>query len=420
MPMRFHGDQSPMTGEVMNRVVLLAASLAGVVVLGVLGWAVFARETAGTAYTMADAEAAFARTDYPRVVEILTELADEGNPTAQFRLGAMYRDGLGTAADLDRSLHYFELAQTTRFPGAADALIPIYVARAREAGEPEAEISWFQRAADLGDASSLAVLGSYYLSGVGVEADPQRAIDQYLIPAAEAGDVRAQTNLGFAYTRGVGVAPDEAEAFRWYLAAAEGGLVRAQAAVGLMYETGRGTDVNLGEALRWYLNAVDEGIEGVSSRLGNLVASGQIEARSDAEAARWVLAAAETGNADALGWLENRAESGMGDAMAGLANLYETGTGVPQNPARARGFYIDAANAGIASAQLWLAQRYAAGDGVEQSYEDAHFWANLAAAGGQDGAADQRNTVEQFLSAAEIEAAQERASTWLEARRREN
>ena len=402
----------------MNRTVLIVGAAVGVLTLAGLVYAVFGRSD-GTSYTMEDAEAAFARTEYAEVVEILTELAEDGNVHASFRLGGMYREGLGTAPDLELAIRYLEVAEQQRFTGAAEALVEIFLEQASAAEAEQDSIPWFERAAELGNIDAIAVLGGYYLTGTGVTQNAQRGVE-LLLQAAEAGDVRAQTNLGYAYTRGVGAAPDEAEAFRWYLAAAENGLVRAQAAVGLMYETGRGTEVSLGEAVRWYINAADGGARGVDARLGLLIVSQGVQARSTQEASQWVAAAARTGVTTAINWLDERATAGDGDASAALAGMYAAGEGVPENTARARTYYQAAANAGVAVAQLWIAEQYASGTGFEQSYTEAHFWANLAAAAGQEGAAQQRNIVEQFMSAEEVEAAQTRATEWLEEQRRAN
>ena len=125
-------------------------------------------------------------------------------------------------------------------------------------------------------------------------------------------------------------------------------------------------------------------------------------------------ASAVAGNPQALTWLETEARSGQAQALAALGRFYDEGEVVPQNAARALDYYQQAAEAGVPFAQLEMAGRYAAGQGVEQDYVQAHVWANLAAAAGQEGAAAERNVIAQFLSPEELAEAQSRATRWRE------
>jgi len=77
---------------------------------------------------------------------------------------------------------------------------------------------------------------------------------------------------------------------------------------------------------------------------------------------------------------------------------------------------VPATEAGVPAAQLAFSRRLASGNGVEQDYIAAHMWANLAAAGGAEGARDQRDVVARFLSPEDLQRAQEMASAWREAR----
>jgi len=63
---------------------------------------------------------------------------------------------------------------------------------------------------------------SYNLLGVGVAADEREAVSWYR-KAAELGQADAQYNLGSCYDAGVGVETDKAEAKSWYQKAANQG-----------------------------------------------------------------------------------------------------------------------------------------------------------------------------------------------------
>ncbi|WP_300528932.1 tetratricopeptide repeat protein [Maricaulis sp.] len=396
----------------MKREYIFAGAGGFAVLLVLVVWLVM-RGGGSSGYTMADAEEAFASTDYVRTAEILSELAEENNLLAQYRLGMMYLDGRGVEADADRAAQYLARAYASEYAPAGEALAGIYVDRAENADSVEAGVEWYQRAADVGSMEAMTVLGSYYLSGTGVEADPERAIELLAGPA-EAGDVRAQSNLGYAYLTGTGVPQSDADAFRWYLAASQTGLVRAQPILGMLYESGRGTERNVPEATRWYLNALSAGAPGVDARLGALIANGEVPVQDEFDAVAWVGAAARGGHAPAAAWLEGQAEAGNADALAMLGEFYIAGQVLPQNASRGLDYQTRAAEAGSAGAQLAMAQRYATGDGVEQDYVQAHIWSNLAAAAGEAGAAEQRDAVARLLSPEQLEQAQQMATEWLE------
>ena len=100
----------------MTRLRLPVAIAALVLVAAVIGWGIFQRPAAPALTqdqidtTMAQAESAYADTDYPRVVTLLTELGEAGVPLAQYRLGMMYKNGIGVEADEAASVSWFSQA----------------------------------------------------------------------------------------------------------------------------------------------------------------------------------------------------------------------------------------------------------------------------------------------------------------------
>ena len=282
--------------------------LAGVTGIAIVGAGLFfaaqnmqqsAPTTAELDERMSAAEEAYGLNRFGEVLDIMQELAEEGMPLAQYRLGLMYANGLGVEVDESVAMRWLERSVEAEFEDARGPLIEMYMARAVASEDLAAGFQWYERAARLGQPEAQAVLGSYYFTGSVVERDMNEGL-RLLRLAADAGDPRAQSNLGYAYASGTGVNRDDEEAFRWYLAAAESGLVRAQAAVGLFYETGRGVESSLPDAIRWYLNAYEAGAPGVAEKLGQFVADGVIDAAFDDEASIWVQAAARSGSASAI------------------------------------------------------------------------------------------------------------------------
>lgn len=117
----------------------------------------------------ADARAAFA------------PLAAQGHGNAQFMLGVMFENGLGTAKD-----------------------------RGAAAG-------WYEKAA----AAAQFNLGVFYQLGEGVRRDSAQALKYHSMAAAQ-GHSRAQNNLGTMYYTGAGTVRDPVEAWKWLTLAVRG------------------------------------------------------------------------------------------------------------------------------------------------------------------------------------------------------
>jgi hypothetical protein len=152
------------------------------------------------------------------------QLAEKGDPSAQYNLGVMYHNGRGVEKD-----------------------------------EVEA-FKWYQKAAEQGDADAQNNLGVMYANGRGVEKDEVEAVKWYQ-KAAEQGDAAAQTNLGVMYEDGSGVEKDEVEAVKWYQKAAEQGYALAQYNLGLMYAKGSGVERNFYFAYAWLIIAEVNGAD---------------------------------------------------------------------------------------------------------------------------------------------------------------
>ena len=144
-----------------------------------------------SAQTFEAAVVAYNRRKYSKALRGFRVHAEQGNATAQFRLGVMYSRGEGVAKD-----------------------------------DVEA-VRWYRMAAEQGEADAQLNLGVIYFRGEGVAKDDVEAARWYRM-AAEQGEAGAQLNLGVMYFRGEGVAKDDAEEARWYRMAAEQGEARAQ------------------------------------------------------------------------------------------------------------------------------------------------------------------------------------------------
>ena len=151
------------------------ASIAAFIVLnGAVGSSLsHATETVDTA------EAAYQRKDYAIAHKLAAPAADAGDARAQYRLGVLLRDGLGTEKSLT------------------------------------AAANWFARASAQKHLAAMTDLAVMYQAGEGVERDTRRAAT-LLTEAAELGDPVAQFKLGEAYQHGRGVTKSVIHARYWY------------------------------------------------------------------------------------------------------------------------------------------------------------------------------------------------------------
>jgi hypothetical protein len=156
--------------------------------------------------------------------ETARQTAEEGDPDAQFILGAAYWNGDGVPQD------------------CAEA------------------VKWYRLAAEQGSPSAQNNLGVAYKDGMGVQKDNAEALKWYHL-AANNGSTIAQFNLGRAYYCGEGIAKDLAKAVNWWRIAAEQGELRAQYSLANAYFNGDGMPQNYIEAYKWASLATAQGMD---------------------------------------------------------------------------------------------------------------------------------------------------------------
>ena len=126
------------------------------------------------------------------MVAALHKSAEQGNTTAQNRLGLLYNQGQGVPQN------------------------PLFAKQ------------WFEKAAEQGDAGAQVNLGTLYLLGQGAFDSDQMALFWFR-RAAEQQEMLAFAKLGFMYEHGRGVTQDFVQAYMWYNLSAARGEKRALA-----------------------------------------------------------------------------------------------------------------------------------------------------------------------------------------------
>jgi len=152
----------------------------------------------------------------------IKRLAVEGDPAAQYEMGARLVEGRGAARDA------------------------------------KAAARWFEKAAETGLAPAQYRLGSMYEKGVGVERDYGLARLWYE-RAAGSGNARAMHNFAVLLAEGGDGKPDYAAAADWFRRAAEYGVRDSQFNLAILYARGLGVSRDLVQAYAWFSAAADQG-----------------------------------------------------------------------------------------------------------------------------------------------------------------
>ena len=179
--------------------------------------------------------------------------------------------------------------------------------------------------------------------------------------AATRGDAAAQYEVGLRYANGEGVTQDMAEAAKWFERAAQQGLTAAEYRLATQFEKGRGVTQSDAKAREWYEKAAQGGNVKAMHNLAVIHAEGRGTAQDFKTAARWFTQAANYG---------------LGDSQYNLAILNERGLGVPKDPV------------------------------------EAYKWLDIAAKGGDKGAAAKRDAIATELSPEDLARAKVASGTW--------
>lgn len=231
----------------------------------------------------------------------------------------------------------------------------------RDPRDDRESMKWYQKAAQLGDATAEGAIGFLYFIGGGIAMDWNEAAKWYRI-AAEHGDAVSAQRLGIhCSSDGSVAAPDSDEAIKWFRQAAEQGDGLSAWMLTSHYKLNDTKDLD--EAIKWCRKSVDSGMA-EESDLEALVKS---KAMEDEAKRNFQLNknAAEQGDVKAKFWL-------------GLS--YSSGDGVNKDEAEAARWFQKAAEKGDASAQIMLGWSYSDGNGVPKDLVMAYMWFNLGAA----------------------------------------
>ena len=204
----------------------------------------------------------------------LRELAEQGDVTAQYKLGTAYEDGSCVPIDNEKAVFWYRKAAEQGNSSAQYSLGRMFDYGCGVPEDKQEAAIWYRKAAEQGDGDAQNDLGVMYLTGEGVPEDKTQAAFWFR-KAAEQGIATAQNNLGVRYLNGDGIPEDKAQAAFWFRKAAEQGLAAAQFNLGVRCFKGDGVPEDKSEAVSWFQKAAEQGLEEAQINLDLILQANQ-------------------------------------------------------------------------------------------------------------------------------------------------
>ncbi|RII29027.1 MAG: hypothetical protein CXR31_03925 [Geobacter sp.] len=282
-----------------------------------------------------------------------TEFGAEATSVSRFFLALMYFRGEGGRRDLSRGMEFLRQSADEKYFAAQYLLGTRYLYGVGVPADPVRAKKLLAAAAAQRDYRAVALLEIIGRGSHGEKQD-MKLVVQAVRKAANRGNAAARNTLGFMYLIGDGVSKDPAQEIRWYRAAAAAGDSRASFMLSLMYFHGDGVPRNLAEAARLMRIAAERGGARSEFFLGTFYYHGTGLPQDKAQAAFWIGKAAEKGYEEAeyaygmmllagdgvtvdknkaVDWLVKAARQGNAGAQAVLRELVALRTRVTGTPA---------------------------------------------------------------------------------------
>jgi TPR repeat protein len=184
----------------------------------------------------------------------LEQLAERGNPDAQFELGIRYLGGEGLDKDEKKAAEWLQKAADQHNLAAMNALGTLNEEGIGLPKDEKKAFEWYEKAAKYGFPLAQQNLAECYEAGKGVEKNPEEAV-KWLQRAAHQDFAPSQAAYAWKLEKGEGIPKNTKEAAAWYLKAAQGGLIRAMTHLAYLYYTGTGVPLDYRRAEAWYRRA---------------------------------------------------------------------------------------------------------------------------------------------------------------------
>lgn len=180
-------------------------------------------------------------------LEALKQLAESGNPEAQFEL-AMY---FHSQKEFDTAIAWLKAASSNSYMKAMTNLAICYYFGDGVTQSYEEALALLQKSSENGDLSAKYYIGLSYLNGNGVKQDCRKGFE-ILLDCAKNGMPWAQLAIGDCYRDGIGTEADLFEAVSWYARAAEQDVDEAGRKFNSIYYSTHFVDQNGNQRIFWF------------------------------------------------------------------------------------------------------------------------------------------------------------------------
>lgn len=212
------------------------------------------------------------RLNHEVALKWFTLAADAGNAAAQLKLGKLYSAGIWTARDDGKAAHYYFLAAKQNVPEAQFLLALCYQLGIHLKKDENSALFWYTQAVKNGLKDALALPSDLkpkkfitqkswpgneeYQMALSLHQSKQTADKElffdWLRSAAEKGHPQAQYEMGVHFENGL-TQQDDGAALYWFEKAAKNHHPAAQSYLAWMTALGLGTPENLPKSLDWFL-----------------------------------------------------------------------------------------------------------------------------------------------------------------------
>ena len=313
--------------------------------------------------------------DYIASAEWFSKAVEGKSPFAAYALGGQYYRGQGVEQDFKEAFSLFSIAATDT--SKPNAYAQYQLGRMCKEGlgtdaDRFASEQWYRQAyqgflqmeQDMADDRLYYRLGRMNLSGTGTDVDLIQAM-LYFEKAAELGNVDALYGLGKLYLRKDFEGYDPAKAAEYLEEAAKQDHSYAQYLLGKLLLRGEDIPQNLEAAIQWLEKSAEQDNQNAQYLLGKILLRGD---------------GVEADPKRAVELLERSIEQGNLYAAYFLGKACLSGEAIPQDIGRAIQLLTDAAHRDMDSAMYTLAKLYLADELVPMDKEKALHWLKKAVA----------------------------------------
>lgn len=263
------------------------------------------------------------RQAYQGFLRLEQDMADD---KLYYRLGSMNLSGTGTDVELIQAMLYFEKAAELGNVDALYGLRKLYLRKDFEGYDPAKAAEYLEEAAKQEHSYAQYLLGKILLRGDGVEADPKWAVE-LLERSIEQENLYAAYFLGKACLSGEAIPQDIDRAIQLLTDAAERGMDSAMYALGKLYLADELVPMDKEKAIYWLKKSVALNNQYAQYQFGKMLLFGQGIDR-DIEVGKYLLRlSAAQGNEYAQRILNNYGRTPIALAgfrlMASLAQMFQ-------------------------------------------------------------------------------------------------